>query len=294
MSIGEFAAAREHLEQAVALYDFDRHRSLGPQYGDDPGVTSLGFLALALWFLGHPDRALERSRAGEALAERLAAPYSIAFARDFRAWVHVRRGEPAAALACSDALVTLAAEQGFDFFRAEGTIFRGWARAQQGDVDSGIAEMRDGVAAHRASGAEMGRPSHLALLAETYAAARQPDAGLAVLEEALATVAATGERSNEADLYRLKGECLRQKAKSAGRKALVEEAEACLHEALAIARRQGACVFALRAALALCQLRETRRDGGAARRLLAEIHAGFREGFDTADLRAVRRVLRGS
>src|SRR5262245_23276859 len=134
LSVGEFAMSRQHLEQAIALYDVEQHRSIATRHGDDPALTALAFLAIGLWSLGYPEQALERSREGEALAVQIGAPYSIAFARGFTIWVHVRRGEPAQARARSEALMGLAAEQGFTFFADEASIFRGWAIAEQGDA----------------------------------------------------------------------------------------------------------------------------------------------------------------
>ena len=37
--LGEFAAARTHLEQGIALYDPQQHRSHAFRYGQDPGVV---------------------------------------------------------------------------------------------------------------------------------------------------------------------------------------------------------------------------------------------------------------
>ena len=54
--------------------------------------------------------------------------------------------------------------------------------------------MHQGLAAWRATGAEMGRPYFLALLAEAYGKAGQGEEGLTVLAEALAAVDKTGER----------------------------------------------------------------------------------------------------
>ena len=64
LSLGAFAAAHEHLEQGRALYDAQQHRSLALLYGDNPGVTCHSFAALALWFRGYPDQALQSGRTG--------------------------------------------------------------------------------------------------------------------------------------------------------------------------------------------------------------------------------------
>jgi predicted ATPase len=292
LSIADFSAARAHLEQGIAQYDFERHRWLSSEHGDDPGLTSLAFLAVALWLVGYPDQAQVRIREARALAERLGAPYCLAFAQSFSAWIHVRRGEAAAAEACCDALVALAAEQGYAFFLAEGTIFRGWALAEQGRAEVGIEQMCRGLSAHRAAGTEMGRPSHLALLADAHCKAGRLEEGLRVVEEALATVAETGERSYEADLYRLKGELLGQLGQRAGGKAEVEsEARECLRHAIEVARRQGARSLELRAALSLARLHRTGRHATKARRVLRDVYASFTEGLETADLTAARSLL---
>ena len=65
--------------------------------------------------------------------------------------------------------------------------------------------MRQGLAAARGTGVELGRSSDLALLAEAYRSVGQIEEGLGVLSEALVTADKTGERFYEAELYRLKG-----------------------------------------------------------------------------------------
>ena len=68
--LGEFVAAREHVEQGIALYDSQQHRSLAFLYGGyDPGVACLCWAALTLWHLGYPDQALKRSHEALTLAQ---------------------------------------------------------------------------------------------------------------------------------------------------------------------------------------------------------------------------------
>ncbi len=54
--LGEFVSAREHLEQGIALYNPQKHRSRPSLYGYDPGVGCLSYAAVNLWFLGYPDQ----------------------------------------------------------------------------------------------------------------------------------------------------------------------------------------------------------------------------------------------
>ena len=58
-----------------------------------------------------------------------------------------------------------------------GTILRGWALAEQGQSAEGIAQMRQGIAAWRATGAELSLPYCLALLAGRMGKPGKPKRG---------------------------------------------------------------------------------------------------------------------
>jgi tetratricopeptide (TPR) repeat protein len=78
--LGDFTAARSHMEQCVSLYDPSQHRSLGLRYGGyDPGMAARAIGAHALWCLGFPDQALAWSRGAVALARDLSHPTTLAF-----------------------------------------------------------------------------------------------------------------------------------------------------------------------------------------------------------------------
>ena len=92
--LGEFASAREHLEQGIALYDPQQHRSHGLSlWGVTLGWFALSMVAWTLWFLGYPDQALKRSHEALTLAQELSHPYSLAFALVFAAVLHQFRRE---------------------------------------------------------------------------------------------------------------------------------------------------------------------------------------------------------
>src|SRR5262245_5569224 len=95
-----------------------------------------------------------------------------------------------------------------------------------------------------------------------------------------------GVRNDEAELYRLKGELLlRQTVPDA------PAAEACFQQALAIARRQQAQSWQLRAAMSLNRLWQRQGKRDEARELLASIYGWFTEGFDTLDLQEAKALL---
>ncbi len=98
----------------------------------------------------------------------------------------------------------------------------------------------------------------------------------------------TGERWWEAELHRLTGESLLRRAIPAA-----PQAETCLHQALAIARRQQAKSWELRAAMCLGRLWQRQGKRAAAHALLADIYGWFTEGFDTPDLQEAKALLEG-
>jgi predicted ATPase len=111
-----------------------------------------------------------------------------------------------------------------------------------------------------------------------------------LLLEALAFVDKAGERVDEAELYRLKGELTLQ-SQVQGPKSKVEEAEECFQRAIAIARQQSAKSLELRAVMSLSRLWLSQGKKAEARQMLAEIYGWFTEGFDTKDLQEAKTLL---
>jgi predicted ATPase len=306
-NLGELATAREHLEQAIALYDPQQHRSHASLYGQDPGVICWSNGALVWWSLGYPDQALERSHEVLRLAQGLSHPLDLAYALHCAAGLHQCRREGQATQERAEELIALSREQGFPYWLAIGTIYRGWALAEQGQGEEGIAQVRQGLAAYRATGSELFRPYHLAQLAGAYGKVGQAEEGLSALAEALTLINKTGERWCEAELYRLKGELMLQKLSVASRQLSVSnpqsltpntqhptpstQAEACFWKAVEIARKQQAKSLELRAVVSLSRLWQSQGKKKGAHEMLAEIYGWFTEGFDTKDLQEAKALL---
>jgi predicted ATPase len=286
---GAFTSAHDHLERGIALYDRQQHHRHTVLFGGDLGVFLLAWFPHALWHLGYPEQALQKSQAALALAQELSHPYSLAFALDYAAMLHQFRREAHAAREQAEAAATLCIEHGFPYYLAWSTLIRGWALTEQGQEAEGVTQMRQGLADLRATGAEIRLPYYLALLAEGHAKTRQSEAGLALLEEALAQAHRKGESWQDAELYRLRGELFLH-AERGGQHATLT-AEEYFQQALAVARRQQARSLELRAAMGLCRLWQQQGKHHAGHELLAAVYDWFTEGFDTPDLQDARALL---
>jgi ATP/maltotriose-dependent transcriptional regulator MalT len=150
---------------------------------------------------------LQMTRDTLQMAQEVSHPLTLAYAMTFSAIFHQFRRETAPAKALAESALRLATEQGFGSWMAFLKIVLG-ELVEPGDIGAGIARTREGIAAFRATGAELFLPFHLTQLAEAYGKVGQADAGLAVLDEALSLVERGGEHMWDADLYRVKGELM--------------------------------------------------------------------------------------
>src|SRR5215510_4537171 len=269
--LGEFGAARTHLEQGISTTTRWE-------------IFRLSRLAQTLWYLGYPDQALQRSQEALTLARERAQPARLANALIYAAHLHGCRREGHIAYEQAEAALVLSREQGFAFRLAEATTLRGWALVEQGQGEAGIAQIRQGIAAEWATGSRIA--PHLALLAKACWNLGQSEEGLRVVAEALAIGNSNGEGRWTAELYRLQGELLLTLASE-----YYAEAESCFQQALKVARRQQAKSWELRAAMSLARLWQRQGKRAEARELLAPIYGWFTEGFDTADLQEAKALL---
>jgi DNA-binding winged helix-turn-helix (wHTH) protein/predicted ATPase len=303
--LGNFATALDHLERGIALYDIAQHGSHTFVYGQDPGMACLSWAAWALWVLGCPDRARQRSREAIDLARRLTSPFNLSYALGCAAVLHQFRQEAQETEICARENIDLAAAQGFTLWRAAAHILLGWALAAQHRFDDGLTELYAGLTSWQATGAGFLQSYGFALLPEVYQETGQIDEGLAALSGAFTIVEQNGERLWEAELHRLYGEFLLRKSdtdrgkqgegmsSSPSSDLTLPQAspEECFLKAIAVSRKQQAKSLELRAVMSLARLWRRQGKHAEARRKLKKVYERFTEGFDTADLQAARQLL---
>ncbi len=136
---------------------------------------------------------------------------------------------------------------------------------------------------------------HLTLLIEACLAGGETELALETADRGLAQVQATSSHYEEAELWRLRGEGLLQRAHAAASDDYAE-AKDCFQRAIAIARQQEAHLWDTARhhqhgahVGAQGRLRKAQQ----AREALASIYATFTEGLDTPDLTEARALLDG-
>jgi class 3 adenylate cyclase/predicted ATPase len=282
--LGEFGTARTHFEQCHALGDPAHRAVVAPLTTADPHVAAMAHLAWTLVSLGYFDQA--RLRLHEVLSEsdRLEHAYTRAMMLCFACWVEWVSSSPEQVRRHAEESVALSIENNFPLWLAWGTASRGWSLTALGQTQEGLAQIKQGLAAVRATGTILMTPHWLMLLADAYGIRGQPDEGLSCLTEAALVLGTIDERFEEAELRRLRGQLLNGLGERA-------EAETNYHQAMAIAKRQGAKVWELRAATGLARLWSNEGKYREARDLLGPIYGWFTEGYGVSDLEAAKALL---
>jgi class 3 adenylate cyclase/predicted ATPase len=286
-TMGEFSAARKHLERAQGLYDPDHHLRYRFQYGQDIGTTVMCYLSWALWHLGYVDQASQLASKAVNRAEEISHPHSLVYTLcHARGMMDVFRRQSDDTKSYAGVVTSLCSEHAFPFWAAGGQIFGGWAAISRGEVDAGLDELIRGLAAWRKTGAQLWLPIFLALEAEGHFKAGRNQAAVHSVGQALATSDETGERWAIAEILRVKANLLLTTGR--GR---AEEVEGVLIESLEIARQQQAKSWELRAATSLAHLWRDQGKVQQARELLGPVYSWFTEGFDTLDLKEAKVLL---
>jgi serine phosphatase RsbU (regulator of sigma subunit) len=276
---GDFAGTRASCTRGITEFD-DRTRTAfwAKIVGEDAGVTHRCYLALALWHLGFPDQALQLNREMVELARSINQPFSLEYALHHTGWLcqHCRLGVQAQL--AGEEQMRIATEQGFLFWRASGTLYTAGGLLLQGRMERGLRLLEEGLEAYRVTGAELGLPYYLSMLADAFTRTGRFAEADAALDEAITLAEKNDERFQEAELYRLKGELLL--AESDNRTA----AEEWFHRAIDTAERCRSKAWKLRATTSLARLWQKQGRREEAFKAISAVYGTFTEGFNTLDL----------
>jgi class 3 adenylate cyclase/predicted ATPase len=284
--MGDIAQGRWYLDQAVALYDPAEHRSLATRFGQDVGVANLSYRSLALWLLGYPEAALRDSDDALKNARELDQAATLLYALYCAAVPWTLCGNLTAASARAQELVALAEEKGFSFWQADAIINQGIVLAAAGRALNAIEILIAGMTARRRTGATFWMPLYLPYLARAHAELGQFEEAWRCIGEATTAAETTMETWCEAEIHRTAGEVTLLSPEPDTAKA-----QAHFARALAVARKQQAKSWELRAAMSMARLWRDQGKRQQARDLLAPIYDWFTEGFDTLDLKQAKALL---
>jgi len=290
---GEIAGSRAHYDQAMALYDPARHRALTTHFGQDVGVVVLSYRAWAQWLLGCPEAALADTDRAIAAAREIGQAATLMYALAHATRIFLWTGDYDAARPLVVEILALADDREAPAWRALGMMQNGSLLALTGEGAKATPLIAAGLTAWRSTGSTLWMPCYLSNLALAHAEVGQFDDARARIAEAVAAVEASKATWSEAEVHRAAGEIALLAPESDAPGSDAAEAEACFKRAIAIAQRQQARSWELRAATSLALLWRGQGKRRQARELLAPVYRAFTEGFETRDLREAKALLDG-
>ncbi len=284
--LGDRAAALPHLTRAVEHFTNLRARPRPLS-----GLGNWLFLAwlvrsVALCDAGWVAEGRASIEEAVAFAKAHGGPFHVLQALDYHTWVARNLGDDLdeiAALARRAEQLREEYEIGW-WAKETAEIHIGAARAARGDT-SGLSDMRRSVEAARSQSSGIRLNHQLVLLGETLVALGRPEEAKAALNEALARCETTLAGFPESEAYCSLAEVAWQEGE-------LKTAEELLNRAMLAARRQGATLFELRAAIVLAKLLERQRRFPEGRTALEEVLRKFRDVSGSSYLAEARSLLR--
>jgi predicted ATPase len=152
-------------------------------------------------------------------------------------------------------------------------------------VTDAVQVLISGITQMRSTGSTFLRSLHLSNLARAYAQLDKHEDAWRCIGEAMIAVETTKEKWFEAEVHRIAGEIELSPERDPAK------AEAYFERALAVARRQQAKSWELRAAMSLARLWHDQGKVSEARELLAPVYGWFTEGLDTHDVKEAKALL---
>jgi predicted ATPase/DNA-binding winged helix-turn-helix (wHTH) protein len=284
--IGDQAAAQFYGERAMA-----RAAELGtsvPNFvGFDHRTYAPVSLTRALWLRGFADRA--RSIAKTAIDEAVSGvpAISICVSMAYGSPVFLWSGDLHATDDYVERLIEYAGRHSLEPYRAVGLGLKGAVAIARDELEIGVDLLRAALEILTTLRLNIFVTEFMGALAGGLLKRGQLEEAILTINQAIGRATDRGSTFDMAELLRIKAQILAAMPQY-GR----DSAMNCLTEALAVAKAQSALALELRVTIALARLLAEGGQRDQARHDLALVYGRFTEGFETADLRTARQLMK--
>lgn len=262
-------------ERISTVYGFD-HRNRA-------GIT----LARELWLQGRPADALQLARQTVTEAAQMDHPITLCIALIWAVAIELWSGDLDGAEEDIDRFIAHANSRSMGPYLAVGRGVKGELAIRRGDAAGGVETIGTCLRELHDAGYELLTTTFNIALVQGLLALGRFEQSAHLIDDAIRLVERSGDHLYMPELLRMKGKVLSHQPAPR-----MQDAEACLMQALDLSRAQGAKAWELRAAVDLAGLIGERGRREEAKGLLQSSLEGFAEGSETADIRAADALLK--
>jgi predicted ATPase len=287
--LGDHTNARHHAESMLRPSFRPKDRAdIIVRFQFDPRIVCRTLLSKLLWAQGFPDQAMDEVHGVIEEATTIGHAMSLAFALAQGACpVALLSGDLTAADRFINLLLKHTAEHALDLWHAWGRCFGAMLHIARGSTDDGLKALHTALD-ELPQGAFFAHYAGIhAILAEALGRVGAISRGHATIDEALMRSERDEERWYMAEFLRIKGELFRLEDTPKA----MREAEELFQHSRDCGRQQEALSWELRASISLARIHQGQGRIIEARDALAPIYSRFKEGFQTADLKAAKALM---
>jgi predicted ATPase len=280
--LGNQAAAQLHCQRGLA--PAAELGTFNATFSFDNRISALTILARTLWLRGFSDQALgiAQKTINEAASRDHQVPIclSLVHASTLLLWT----GDLPGASDLIEQLIVHAGRYSLAPYRAAGIALKGELAIARDEPGAGLDLLRGALGTLHAQQYNLLTTGFIGALAEGLRKTERFEEALFAINGAIARATNSGAEFNLSELLRIKSQILAEHDR--------ESAMNCLTEAVAVARAQSALAWELRSTMALARMlcEDGQRDQ--ARHTLALVYDRFTEGFETADIKQARALLK--
>jgi predicted ATPase len=284
--IGDQAAAQFYGERAMARAA-EPGTSVPSFVGFDHRTYAPVSLARALWLRGFADRA--RSIARTAIDDAVSGVHaiSICVALAYGSPVFLWSGDLRSVENYTARLIEYAGRHSIEPYRAVGLGLKGAVAIARDEFEIGIDLLRAALEILTTLRLNIFVTDFMGALADGLRKHGQVEEALLTINQAIGWATDCGSTYDMAELLRVKAQILTVIPQH-GRNSAIN----CLTEALAVATSQSALALELKSTIALARLLAEGGQRAQAHQDLALVYGRFTEGFETADLRTARQLMK--
>jgi hypothetical protein len=283
---GRLSEAEVHLELSLHRDEEVSRQTLMKRFGYDRKADALSVLANLKWLRGSPDRARQLSQMAIAEARQFEQAVPLCVALTWASFnMYLTSPDDGETVAIVDELVEVAGKHNVKSYHGFGLCMQGLCRMRQGETEAGRELLSAGLENLSASRYGVFNSFFQAEFAMCRAATGHAREGLEIFERE--QIRLDGCEWYAPELHRIRGEL------ALGNDQGLAASRECFVHSLELSARQESLAWALRAATSLALAERSAADRKAARGTLRAIHAKFREGLDTTDLRLAVKILGG-